>query len=138
MNAHQPTKLDPGDAHDFLVMKILTYVEATSDVETGQLAVFLGESFVVTVRLGPLGVLDDVRADLESRPDVLRFGPLAVLHAIVDHVVDGYLGVADEINTDIENLEADIFSPGRPTRRRSTCSSGRTWSFVAPHCHCRG
>ncbi|MDQ1247433.1 MAG: Magnesium and cobalt transport protein CorA [Actinomycetota bacterium] len=114
MNAHQPTKLDPRDEYDFLVMKILTYVESTSDVETGQLSVFIGDSYIITVRLGPLGDLDDVRRDLEGRPEVLRFGPPAVLHAIMDHIVDGYLAVADEINTDIQILEEDIFSP-RPS-----------------------
>lgn len=114
MNAHQPTKLDPRNEYDFLVMKILTYVESTSDVETGQLSVFIGRDFIVTVRLGPLGDLDAVRADLEGRPDLLRFGPPAVLHAIMDHMVDGYLDVAEEINADIENLEEDIFSP-RPS-----------------------
>lgn len=111
LNTHQPTKLDPREDYDFIVMKILTYVESTSDVETGQLAVFVGEHFIVTVRLGPLGDLDDVRRELEKDPDMLRHGPPAVLHAIMDHLVDSYLDVADEINRDIELLEENIFSP---------------------------
>lgn len=111
LNPHQPTKLDPRDDYDFLVMKILTYVESTSDVETGQLSVFVGEHFIVTVRLGPLGNLDDVRNDLENDPEMMRHGPPAVLHAIMDHLVDSYLDVADEVNKDIESLEENIFSP---------------------------
>jgi len=55
-----------------------------------------------------------VRRDLESRPEFLRHGPSAVLHGIMDHIVDEYLHVADEINFDIEHLEEDIFSP-RPS-----------------------
>lgn len=114
MNPHHPTKLDQRDDYTFLVLKILTYVERTSDVETGQLSVFIGANFIVTIRLGPLGDLDDVRRDLESSTEFMRYGPPAVLHAIMDHVVDDYISVADEINSDIENLEADIFSP-RPS-----------------------
>lgn len=111
LNSHQPTKLDPRDDYDFIVMKILTYVESTSDVETGQLSVFIGEHFIITVRLGPLGRLDDVRSDLENDPQMMRHGPPAVLHAIMDHLVDSYLDVADEVNHDIELLEENIFSP---------------------------
>ncbi|MCB9412506.1 MAG: magnesium and cobalt transport protein CorA [Actinobacteria bacterium] len=114
LNPHHPTKLDPREDYDFLVMKLLTYVERTSDVETGQLSVFVGPHFIITIRLGPLGDLDDVRRDLESRPEFLRHGPSAVLHGIMDHIVDEYLHVADEINFDIEHLEEDIFSP-RPS-----------------------
>lgn len=111
MNHRQPTKLDPRADYDFLVMKILTYVEATSDVETGQLSVFIGEDFIVTVRLGPWGYLDDVRSELEAKPEHLAYGPAAVLHAIMDRIVDGYTAVGDEVNTDIQNLEENIFSP---------------------------
>jgi magnesium transporter len=111
LNSHQPTKLDPRDDYDFLVMKILTYVESTSDVETGQLSVFVGEHFIITVRLGPLGDLDDVRRELENDPEMMKHGPPAVLHAIMDHLADSYLDVADEINHDIELLEENIFSP---------------------------
>ena len=54
LNLHQPTKLDPQTDYDFIVMKILTYLDSTSDVETGQISVFIGEWFIVTIRLGPL------------------------------------------------------------------------------------
>jgi len=111
MNPSQPTKLDARDDYDFIVMKILTYIESSSDVETGQLAAFVGPHFVVTVRVGPLGELDDVRAELEHKPDLLQHGPPSVLHAIMDHLADSYLDVAAEIATDIEAMEENIFSP---------------------------
>lgn len=111
LNLHQPTKLDPRYDYDFIVMKILTYVESTSDVETGQLSVFIGDSFIITVRLGPLGELDGVRHALEAHPELLSHGPAAVLHAIMDSVVDGYLDVGNEVIRDIEDLEAETFSP---------------------------
>lgn len=111
LNPHQPTKLDPRDDYDFIVMKILTYVESTSDVETGQLSVFVGENFIITVRLGPLGHLDDIRAGLENHPETLRHGPPAALHAIMDHIADRYIDVGEEVGKDIQLLEEDVFSP---------------------------
>ncbi|MFI0431847.1 MAG: magnesium and cobalt transport protein CorA [Candidatus Nanopelagicales bacterium] len=118
LNPHQPTKLDPQTDYDFIVMKILTYLDSTSDVETGQISVFIGEWFIVTIRLGPLGELGTVRHALEAKPDLLAHGPATVLHAIMDRLVDRYVEVADEINTDIELLEAEIFSP-RPSNPES-------------------
>lgn len=111
MNPQQLTKHEESSHYDFFVLKILTYVEASSDVETGQLAIFIGEKFLLTIRLGPLGHLDNVRTAVEAQPDRLIHGPISALHAIVDHIADRYIDVAEEINHDIEGLEEQVFSP---------------------------
>jgi magnesium transporter len=72
---------------------------------------FMGDSFVVTVRHGEGAPLKVVRKRLEADPDVLRHGPTAVLYSIADATVDHYLEVATELQTDMEGLEAEVFSP---------------------------
>jgi magnesium transporter len=66
---------------------------------------------VVTVRHGEHSGLATVRKDLEASPALLKLGPYAVMHAIADHVVDSYLDVTDLVETDIDTMEEDIFSP---------------------------
>ena len=95
------------------VLKVLDYVEPTSDVETGQIAVFVGPSYVLSVRIGEPGDLTGLRADLEADSQMLALGPLAVLHGILDIVVDGYQEVVDELARDIEQVEERVFSPER-------------------------
>ena len=72
---------------------------------------FLGDSFVVTVRHGEGSPLKAVRHRLEQDPDMMRLGPTAVLYSIADATVDHYLEVATELQTDLEEVEAEVFSP---------------------------
>ena len=97
----------------FAVLKVLDYVEPTSDVETGQIAVWVGPSFVISARIGEPGDLTGLRAELEDDPQMLAQGPLAVLHGILDVVVDGYQEVVDELANDIEEVEERVFSEER-------------------------
>jgi magnesium transporter len=71
----------------------------------------VGDSFVVTVRLGPIGALGRVRAAVVQRPEFLALGPMAAVHAIIDAIVDDYLEATDEIGRDIDGLEEQVFSP---------------------------
>jgi magnesium transporter len=80
-------------------------------VETGEIMVFLGPDFVITVRHGDHSSLRDVRRSLEGDPEQLALGPAAVLHAIADHVVDSYLEVTSAIEDDIEEMETQVFAP---------------------------
>jgi magnesium transporter len=73
--------------------------------------VFLGRDFVISVRHGDHGGLHDVRRRLEADPEQLALGPAAVLHAIADHVVDGYVAVTEAIEDDIDDLEREVFTP---------------------------
>jgi magnesium transporter len=71
------------------------------------------------VRHGGPSPLNDVRKQIESRPDMLKCGPGSVMHAIIDRVVDDYEPVLAGIEDDIEEVEEEVFSPGRrnPTER---------------------
>ncbi|MEV5320963.1 magnesium and cobalt transport protein CorA [Streptomyces sp. NPDC052687] len=116
IEAHQRPKVERYDETLFAVFKTVCYVEheeltATSEVvDTGEIMVFVGEDFVITVRHGRHGSLGPLREDLESRPDQLSKGPSAVLHAIADNVVDDYLHVIEAVQEDIDQVETDVFA----------------------------
>ncbi|MFG2883178.1 magnesium/cobalt transporter CorA [Streptomyces sp. NPDC048297] len=116
VEAHQRPKLERYGETLFAVFKTVCYVEhekltATSEVvNTGEIMVFVGEDFVITVRHGRHGSLGPLREELEADPGQLAKGPAAVLHAIADHVVDDYLNVTDAVQADIDQVEADVFS----------------------------
>jgi magnesium transporter len=107
--AHQRPKLDVYDGHLFTVLRTLTYDKASSQVETGEIAVFVGDDFVLTVRHGAGQELASVRHRLEERPDVLAHGPAAVLYAVADAVVDTYTEVAAELQLDLDEVETSVF-----------------------------
>ncbi|WP_149180554.1 magnesium/cobalt transporter CorA [Streptomyces sp. TRM49041] len=111
LKAHQRPKLEVYDDSLFLVLKPVRYEPQGDRVSTGELMVFMGDSFVVTVRHGEGAPLSEVRRRLEAEPDVLRHGPTSVLYAISDAVVDLYIDVAAELQADLEELEADVFQP---------------------------
>ena len=110
-NALQRPKLelDP-DGRGFVLVKTLAYTDASSDVTTGQLAVFIGPQYVVTVRFGEVGDLSAVRTRLSEQPELREYGPICVLYAVLDMVVDGYIAVSDEIASDIEQVETEVFA----------------------------
>ena len=116
VHAHQRPKLERYDDTLFMVLKTVRYcgaddVRRQEVVETGEVMVFLGRDFVISVRHGDHSGLHDVRRRLEADPEQLALGPAAVLHAIADHVVDGYLAVTAAIEDDIDELERDVFTP---------------------------
>jgi magnesium transporter len=117
VQAHQRPKLERYDDTLFMVLKTVCYigrVQPTAEhelVETGEVMVFLGEDFVVTVRHGDHSGLHGVRRRLEADPEQLALGPAAVLHALADHVVDTYLEVVEAIEDDIDEMEAQVFTP---------------------------
>ncbi|EGX60782.1 metal-ion transporter [Streptomyces zinciresistens K42] len=116
IEAHQRPKLERYDETLFAVFKSVCYVEhekltATSEVvNTGEIMVFVGHDFVITVRHGRHGSLGPLREELEADPEQLKKGPAAVLHAIADHVVDDYLSVIDSVQEDIDEVETDVFA----------------------------
>jgi magnesium transporter len=115
--AHQRPKLERYDDMLFVVLKTVCYVAhqepttASAIIETGEVMVFVGRDFVVTVRHGDHSRLRDVRRKLEADPEQLALGPAAVLHGIADHIVDRYLEVTDAVEADIDTLEAEVFEP---------------------------
>ncbi|MEU1279792.1 magnesium/cobalt transporter CorA [Streptomyces sp. NPDC005805] len=112
LKAHQRPKLEVYDDSLFVVLKPIVYEAESDTVSAGELMVFIGDSFVVTVRHGEGAPLGAVRERLEAEPAVLRHGPTAVLYAISDAVVDHYIEVAAELQVDLEEMETKVFAPG--------------------------
>ncbi|HEX7746253.1 MAG TPA: magnesium/cobalt transporter CorA [Micromonosporaceae bacterium] len=122
VKAQQRPKLEHFGEVSFLVLRTARYIEhseltETSEVvETGQVMLFIGPCFVISVRHGDASRLSPVRADLETRKDLLQQGPWAVAYAITDRIVDLYMEVADQIEADLDVLETEVFD--RQTRGR--------------------
>ncbi|MGH3957961.1 magnesium/cobalt transporter CorA [Mycobacterium sp.] len=121
VHAHQRPKLERYDEALFLVLKTVNYVPhesvvlAREVVETGEVMIFVGKNFVVTVRHGEHGGLSEVRKRMDADPEHMRLGPYAVMHAIADYVVDHYLAVTNLMETDIDAIEEVAFAPGQRT-----------------------
>ncbi len=113
VKAHQRPKLERYESDLFLVLKTLWYVEETDQVETGEINIFVGERYVVSVRHGTGAALAGARRDLEQKTAVLGHGPAAVLYAICDRVVDEYEEVAGELEVDVSEIEQTVFSTSR-------------------------
>jgi magnesium transporter len=118
VQAHQRPKLERYDDTLFLVLKTVNYVPhesvvlAREIVETGEIMVYVGRDFVITVRHGEHGGLSDVRKRMDGDPDQMQLGPYTVMHAIADHVVDHYLEVSELLLSDIDSIEGLAFAPG--------------------------
>jgi magnesium transporter len=119
VHAHQRPKLDVTDETLSIIFKTAAYVDADELVQLGELMLFIGPRFVVTVRHGEASPLAGLREDLEAHPDLLHLGPSAVLYAVADRIVDDYAVVLAGLEVDIEQIEADVFSgtPGNPAER---------------------
>jgi len=98
------------DGIAFVVLRTARYEPAREEVEFGEISIFVGPSFLITVRQGAASDLHAARLRLEERPQLLREGPQAALWAIVDKVVDDYAPVVEEVERDIEELERMVFS----------------------------
>ncbi len=106
----QRAKIEVGDQRLFVLLKALEWVDDTSDVETGQVACFIGPGYAVTMRMGRAEDTDVVAARLATHPELAATGPLSVFWAIGDVVARQYLEVGDAIQSDIEEIEQQVFS----------------------------
>ncbi len=113
VKAHQRPKLERYDDHLFLILKTLWYVDEQDAVETGEISMFVGSDFVVTVRHGDGADLHSARSYLEAREHVLLHGPSSVVYAVCDSVVDGYTEVLAELQEDVDEVETSVFSDER-------------------------
>ena len=111
VHPHQRPKLERryGDTL-FCVLRPARYVDETETVEFSEVHVFAGPHFVVTVRHGEAPDIAAVRRALESRPDLLPRGPVAILHAIMDRVLDDYAPVVAGVENDIDEIEDEVFN----------------------------
>ncbi|WP_245647282.1 magnesium and cobalt transport protein CorA [Microtetraspora niveoalba] len=116
IKAHQRPKVERYGDSLFVVLKTVAFIDhqeptATSEIiAIGEIMVFVGPDFVVTVRHGKQCPLADVREKLEDDAKLLGRGPTGVLHAIADFVVDKYLYVADLMQDELEDVEAAVFA----------------------------
>ena len=115
--AHQRAKLERHGDVVSCVLRPGKYVEATSSVDFGEVHVLAGPGWVLTVRHGDAPPLHGLRAALERRPDLIARGGEAVLHAVVDRVLDDYRPVIDGLEQDIDDIEDDVFD-GTPNASR--------------------
>jgi magnesium transporter len=113
LTAHQRPKVEEYDDSLFVVLKTVRYDEETQQIELGDVMLFVGDSFVVTVRHGKGRALGHIRKRLEGQLEILDCGPSAVVYAVVDRIVDDYTDIALEVEKDIEEVEQNVFSPER-------------------------
>jgi magnesium transporter len=118
--AHQRPKLEDYGENYFVVLRTARYDQAEERVHFGEIHMFLGSEYVITVRHGEASELGGARRRLEERPDLLRAGPAAVVWAILDKVVDDYNPVAAGIEDDIEEVETAVFEEDPQSRRDPT------------------
>ncbi|NYD41821.1 magnesium/cobalt transporter CorA [Nocardioides panaciterrulae] len=113
VKAHQRPKLERYDDSLFMVLKTLWYVDEDDAVETGEVNLFVGPHFIVSVRHGTGTDLHPARRHLEEQQTVLDHGPSAVVYAVCDAVVDSYSEVVASLEEDVDEVEESVFSPGR-------------------------
>lgn len=115
VNAQQRPKIEEYGGLTFFVLKTVFYNESRSEITTGELMCFVDSNFIVIVRHGEGSPLVSVRHEIEARPGFLLLGPFAVLHAVVDRVIDGYTAIASELENDVIQLENKVFAGTRQT-----------------------
>ncbi|MFD9632051.1 magnesium and cobalt transport protein CorA [Streptomyces violascens] len=118
LEAHQRPKLERYGETLFVVLRAARYLDAPEEVDFGELHVFVGRDFVITVRHGAAPDLSAVRRRMEADPELLALGPEAVLYAILDAVVDGYAPVVAGVQNDIDEIETEVFRGDPEVSRR--------------------
>src|SRR3954452_18091754 len=118
IHAHQRPKLERYGHTLFVVLRAARYLDESEEVEFGELHIFIGRDFVITVRHSESPDLSVVRKRLEEEPDLLGLGTDAVFYAILDAVVDGYLPVVAGIENDVDEIETQVFDGAPAVSRR--------------------
>lgn len=113
VHAHQRPKLEVYGDHLFVVAKTARYDDPTESVEFAEVLIFAGHGFVITVRHGSASPLARVRHEIDTNVEHCKLGPLAVVHSILDRIVDDYTPVLDGLDNDIDEVEGQVFAPER-------------------------
>jgi magnesium transporter len=127
--AHQRPKLERYGDTLFVVLRSATYLDREEEVEFGEIHLFVGPNFVLTVRHSRTPDLSVVRHRMEASPELLALGPESVLYAILDSVVDGYAPVVAGLDRDIDEIEAQVFRGDPGVSRRIYELSGEVIEF---------
>ncbi|MFF3087387.1 magnesium and cobalt transport protein CorA [Streptomyces nojiriensis] len=118
LEAHQRPKLERYGGTLFVVLRAARYLDAQEEVDFAELHIFVGPDFLITVRHGGAPDLSAVRRRMEGNPELLSLGPEAALYAILDAVVDGYAPVVEGVQTDIDEIETEVFRGDPAVSRR--------------------
>ena len=129
IKAHQRPKIERYGSSVFVVLKSARYIDEMETVEFGEIHAFVGSGFIITVRHGEASELHEVRERLENEPDLLRRGPAAILYAIMDRVVDDYTPVIQGLQTDIDEIESEVFGGNASVSRRIYALSREVLEF---------
>ncbi|CAL9656147.1 Cobalt_magnesium transport protein CorA [Streptomyces sp. enrichment culture] len=113
VQAHQRPKQERYGDVLAVALKTLWFVERTADVETGEVMIFLGPSYALTVRHGADDPTVEAARRLADTPQMAELGPASVLHAVTDVIVDAYAQAAAQVRADLTDLERCVFSPAR-------------------------
>jgi magnesium transporter len=119
IQAHQRPKLERYGDTLFVVLRAARYLDRPETVQFGEVHIFVGKDFVVTVRHGESPDLHGVRGRMERETDLLRRGPEAILYAIMDRVVDDYAPVVAGLENDIDEIETEVFGGNAGVSRRT-------------------
>jgi len=115
INAKQRPKIEDYEGLTFFVLKTVFFDKAEQEISTGELMCFISDHFIVIVRHGEGHPLTTVRHDLEQKPELLKLGPFAVLHAVADRIIDGYINIANALELEVVGVENKVFSGKRKT-----------------------
>jgi magnesium transporter len=118
LSGHQRAKIEKYGGSTFLALRPARYIDSDERVEFGELDVFLGADYLITVRHAESPDLALVRKRLEADPELLAKGPLAVLYAVLDQVVDEYSPVVNGLENDIDEIEDQLFNGDQAVSRR--------------------
>ena len=109
-HGHQRPKIEEYVASLFAVLHTVEHVAGANDYLVGEIDVFVGKNYVLSVRNNTTRGFADVRQRCEREPELLRFGPGYVLYALMDAVVDRYFPILDQLETELDSIEAHIFA----------------------------
>lgn len=129
IEVHQRPKLERYDDQLFVVLRPARYIDETEKVEFGELHIFVGPHFVVTIRHAERRELHVVRKRLEDTPELLKLGTQAVLYAILDQTVDEYEPVVEGLQNDIDEIEDQLFSRDPAVSKRIYALSREVTEF---------
>jgi magnesium transporter len=107
-HGHQRPKIEEYDGFLFVVLHMIE--RGGEELNVGEVGIFIGANYVLSVRSGAERGFTDVRARCEREPDLLRHGSGYVLYALMDAVVDRYFPILDGLETEIENIEERMFA----------------------------
>jgi magnesium transporter len=118
VNAHQRPKLERYGDTTFVVLRPARYVDPVEVITLGEVHLFLGPEFAITVRHADEPDLSVVRKCLEDDPELLAHGPFTVLWGVLDRVVDDYGPVLEGLQDDIDQIEEQVFGGDAAVSKR--------------------